>query len=49
MNFWVGETKTEPSEGTVACYHGSYTCMYLPQRNPKVEEDTVECSTDLYR
>ena len=60
MNFWVGETRTEPSEGTVAFMAHKiiiiiiimYVCLEPPtkkRRNPKVEEDTVECSTNLYR
>ena len=58
VNFWVGETRTELLEGTVAInlllswLIYMYVCLKPPtkkRRNPKVEEDSVECSTDLYR
>ena len=48
---------TEPSEGTVAImahiHDCSYVCLKPPtkkRRNHKLKvEDTVECSTDLYK
>ena len=48
MNFWVGETRTEPSEGTVAInLLLSWLIMYVCFKPPT--KDAVECSTDLYR